>query len=316
MTELAGAIARTAPQPDGPQPVTFRHVLERQKDEIARALPRSMDADRFLRLVLTEVKRTPKLTECTIESVLGGLMLAAQLGLEPGGVLGQCYLIPRRVRGTQTATFQLGYRGLTDLAARNGWIVTSSTVHKGDVFEWQDGTDPHLLHRAEAWGTEATHYWAVARKDGYPATFTVWPAARVAQHRDRFADKTSPAWAEHFDAMAEKTVIADLARTLQLSPEAERAVRLDGQVIPTLTPQIADDHVIDTDIWEAPEPVEPAEPSGGYKSQRVAELRIACEQRGLTSTGDKATLVARLEADDEGYEYDDDPEPDGDGGES
>lgn len=322
MSDLANAISAAAPE----DRLTFKQLLERQQTEIAKALPQAMDAARFIRLVLTEVKRTPKLQQCSMDSVLGGLMLSAQLGLEPGGVLGQCYLIPRNIKGQGlTAVFQLGYHGLTELAARNGWVVTSGAVGEGDLFEWQDGTEPFLRHKAEAWGTPVTHYWAVARKDGFPPAFKVWPAERVKSHRSQFADRGSFAWNDHFGAMAQKTVIADLSRTLQLSPEAERAVRLDGQVIPQISPTIADDHVIDAESWEPldptpddtpnTEPAPAAEPQveeTPYRQHRVPALRQMCEERQIRSDGNRKTLLARLTADDEGFDYDEgEPAPDG-----
>ena len=43
---------------------------------------RGMDADRIARLVLTEIRKTPQLAECTQQSFAGALLTASALGLE------------------------------------------------------------------------------------------------------------------------------------------------------------------------------------------------------------------------------------------
>src|SRR5690349_15736113 len=92
--ELAQRRAGAGASPTGS---TVADLLERQRDQFARALPNSLSPDRFARLVLTETKKTPKLLECTPASLLGAAMTAAQLGLEPGP-LQHAYFVPRRER--------------------------------------------------------------------------------------------------------------------------------------------------------------------------------------------------------------------------
>lgn len=289
-----------------PQAPSTQQQLKAMIPSVRRALPGAMDPDRFLRLVLTEINRNPRLADCSVESLAGGVLLAAQLGLEPGGVLGQCYLIPRRNKGRMEASFQLGYHGLVELAARNGWVITSNIVRDGDEFDWQDGTDPYLLHRPESDG-EPTHYWAVARKEGYPTAFKVWTTTRVKAHKLQFADDRSPAWKDHFDAMARKTVIADLARGLQLTPEAQQGIAADGRVNRNLTAHVLDE--MDSDPGDPlPEVVEVERVDVGYSDRKVDELRRMCAERGIPDTGTKGDLVKRLEADDQGFDADADAE--------
>ena len=88
--------------------------LKKMEGEIAMALPKHMDKARFSRVVLTAVKRTPKLVDCTPASFFGSLLLSAQLGLEPNGPDQKCFLIPYG----KECQFQLGYRGLLDLVRR------------------------------------------------------------------------------------------------------------------------------------------------------------------------------------------------------
>jgi len=55
------------------------------KQQVALALPQHMTPDRFARVALTALTKTPKLLDCTRESLLRCLMDCSQLGLEPDG---------------------------------------------------------------------------------------------------------------------------------------------------------------------------------------------------------------------------------------
>src|SRR3569833_986831 len=75
------------------EPKTFMELIEVMKPEIARALPRHLNAERMTRIATTEYRKNPALGECEIRCVFGAIISLAQLVLEPG-VLGQAYLIP------------------------------------------------------------------------------------------------------------------------------------------------------------------------------------------------------------------------------
>ena len=66
------------------------------KGELARALPKFLDTDHFVRSAITEFRLNPQLAECSVPSVLGYFMQAAACGLEPASMLGQCYAVPFR----------------------------------------------------------------------------------------------------------------------------------------------------------------------------------------------------------------------------
>ena len=76
-------------------------------------------------------------------------MQAAQLGVEPNTPLGQAYLIPYRNHGQLECQFQLGYKGLIDLAYRSGEITSISAheVCENDDFEYELSLDEKLKHK-------------------------------------------------------------------------------------------------------------------------------------------------------------------------
>ena len=113
-----------AKQAEAPAPTTLKksmsiaELIKAMEPEIKRALPSAITPERFTRMALSALNNTPKLRECTQISFLAALMNAAQLGLEPNTVLGEAYLIPFKNKGVMECQFQVGYRGLINLAYR------------------------------------------------------------------------------------------------------------------------------------------------------------------------------------------------------
>ena len=97
-------------------------MVKALEPEIRRALPTVLTPERFTRMALSAINNTPALAECTPMSFIAALMNAAQLGLEPNTPLGQAYLIPYKNKGIMECQFQLGYKGMIDLAYRSGQI--------------------------------------------------------------------------------------------------------------------------------------------------------------------------------------------------
>src|SRR5208282_1837188 len=117
-------------------------LLESQKKQITIALPKHLTADRLCRIAVTEMGRNPKLFDCDKTSVLAAIVMAAQLGLEPG-INGQCYLVPYK------GVCQLipGWQGFVDLIARAGRAsVWTGAVRDGDKFDYTLGSSPFLNH--------------------------------------------------------------------------------------------------------------------------------------------------------------------------
>ncbi len=233
---LRGQVAtRTAPPPapnadtGQPQPPTLRQLIERMRPEMARALPKHLDADRMARIALTVLSQTPKLAECTQDSFLGALMTCAQTGLEPGP-LGQAYLVPYGNK----VTFIAGYRGLIDLAWRSGRLasIAAETVHENDDFTFEKGLRPDLKHTwklGQDRGRAIGYYASAEMRDG-GTVFVVMSRSEVEQIRKRSRSKDSGPWVTDYDAMAKKTCIRQLSKYLPMSIEMAQAIAQDGHV--------------------------------------------------------------------------------------
>jgi recombination protein RecT len=171
---------------EGKNPVVaFSNFLDRFKPQMALALPKHLNADRLARLAVTAFSTTPKLQQCSPDSIIASIMTAAVLGLEPN-VNGQCFLVPY---GT-TCTLVPGWKGLCDLAQRSGRCsVWTGCVHEGDVFEYALGDSPFIRHVPgdEDDDSRITHVYSVGRINGseWPV-IEVWSVGKVKKHRDRY----------------------------------------------------------------------------------------------------------------------------------
>ena len=208
---------------------SIKSLLDSSKSAIASRLPKHLTPDRMLKVALTAINKTPKLLECSRDSLLLSIMQAAELGLEPGGALGEGYLVPY---GSQ-CQFIPGYRGLIALARRSGQIVSieAHVVHQQDAFECGLGLDPFLKH-TPAWEAAdpgpMRFVYAVAKlKDG-GVQFEVMSRAQVEQIRAKSKAGTSGPWKDHYDEMARKTVVRRLFKYLPVSVEMAQALEIQG----------------------------------------------------------------------------------------
>lgn len=244
--------------------LTIFDMIGRQQESVARALPAGMDAQRFVRMVLTEVRRTPKLATCDPATLLGAMMLSAQTGLEPGGPLGQAFLIPRYSsrRKVNECQFQIGYKGYVQLAARSGVTVTARTVRDGDDFDWCYGTDEFIRHRPVLDSTEKPIAWYATGQfaDGRRPVFVVIDRNTTEQAKAASASGDRGPWGTHYDAMAQKTALLRLSAFLPLSTDVSLAMAADGAVVagPTVTVEQAAD-AVESERGDEDDHAEPAE---------------------------------------------------------
>lgn len=219
-------------------------LLKRMHTQIEKALPSVITPDRFTRIALTAYSRNEKLQECTPESFLGSMMQAAQLGVEPNTPLGQAYLIPYRNKGVMEVQFQLGYRGMIDLAYRSGEVqnIQAHEVYENDTFEYELGLDPKLRHvPALKDRGEVILYYAVFKLTNGGVGFEVMSKEDV----EAFAKKKSKTygtgpWQSDFDAMAKKTLVKRLLKFAPLKSDFVRAVNTDETIKSGISENMAD----------------------------------------------------------------------------
>lgn len=214
-------------------PPTIKSLIQGYGDQIAKALPKVMTPERFMRIATTAVTQNPTLGKCTPGSFMGALLTAAQLGLEPNTPLGQAYLIPYRNDGVLECQFQLGYRGLIELAHRSGEIksIEAHIVREGDVFEYELGLEPKLKHvPAMKDRGEITWVYAVYKLVNGGYGFEVMSKADIEEHKKKYskaAQKGFSPWKTAWEEMAKKTVIKRALKYAPLTTEFVTAVQDD-----------------------------------------------------------------------------------------
>lgn len=277
----------SAPIASKPSPIsTLAGLLEKYKSSIAMALPKHLTPERMIRIALTAVSRTPGLQECDPLSIAGCVVQAAQLGLEPDGVLGHAYLVPFRNKKTQRKECQLipGYQGLLQLVRNTGELimVNAQVVRANDKFEFEDGLDPYLTHKRAAGDRgNVTAYWAGAVLRGGGRQFVVMTRTEAAEHRDRYSKaKDFGPWVDEFDAMALKTCLRKLCKLLPKSVQAHVAVNLDERAEAGLPQHFTVD--VPLELHPAPDETEAGSGSEIAEPQRKAEVPA----NSLQSAGD------------------------------
>lgn len=207
-------------------PGTFPGMLKAYKGEIARALPKHINADRMCRIALTCFRLTPKLAECQPASVFAALIQASQVGLEPGPN-GRAYLIPYQGE----CQFVPGWKGLVELANRTGRAsVWTGAVFEGDDFDYRLGDSPMCEHRprGEDDPEKLVYTYAVGRVKGndWPV-IEVWPNTKIVKHRNRYNKVGRKHYSyDNWEMYARKVPLLQVLKYMPASPELETAMAL------------------------------------------------------------------------------------------
>jgi recombination protein RecT len=208
------------------KPPTINDKLEAMTPQIAAALPRHLNAERMIRIGLTCMKTNPDLLECSMQSVMASIMIAAQLGLEPG-VLGQCFLIPYK----GTCTLVPGWMGLIDMVNRAGKAAAwTGAVYAGDEFDWALGDKPFVTHRPSGNETALTHVYAIARVKGMEFPIVeVWSMQKIIAHRDKYNKVGGRHYSyKHMEMYGRKVALLQVLKYVPRSIELATAFSLDA----------------------------------------------------------------------------------------
>ena len=226
-TNTSGAIAAASNnKPVAKKQMAIKDYIKSYEKEIAKALPSVISAERFARIATTAVTQNPALAACSPQSFIGAMLTAAQLGLEPNTPLGHSYLIPYG----NTCQFQLGYRGMIELAHRSGDIksIEAHVVYANDEFDFEFGLEPKLKHKpAKKDRGDATWVYAVyhTKEGGYG--FEVMSVEDINRHKAKYSKAKNSPWDTEWSAMAKKTVLKRVLKYAPLKTEFARAMATD-----------------------------------------------------------------------------------------
>lgn len=214
------------------QPLTIKNLFARDevKGKITEMLGKRSTA--FITSVLSVVQNNAYLKNAKPETVYTSAMIAATLDLPIHPSLGMAYLIPY---GDQ-CQFQIGYKGIIQLALRSGQFKTISAC---PVFEGQLISENPLTGYVFDFSKKTSE-----KIIGYAAYFSLingfekndfWTVEKVKEHGKKFSKTFSSkngVWEKDFDSMAKKTVLKLLLSTYApKTVEMQRAIIADQAVI-------------------------------------------------------------------------------------
>lgn len=206
------------------KPQTLRQQLASDyfKQQVALALPKHMTPDRFVRVALTALMKTPKLLNCTPESVLECMLTCSQLGLEPDGR--RAHLIPY---GTICKVI-VDYKGIVELAMRGGNVsnIYAQVVCENDSFSWDTGEIKHQIDFRRSRGDMYAAYTVITFKDGRKHA-EVMTKDEIDAIRQRSKSPNEGPWVSDYGEMAKKTVFRRASKWITLSPEIADAFEKD-----------------------------------------------------------------------------------------
>lgn len=229
-TKDAAQVAKAA------KPPTIRSLIsgEEFKAQIAMALPKHITPDRFIRVALTAMQKTPKLLDCTQSSLFQSLLTCSQLGIEPDGRM--AHLIPYG----NVCQLIIDYKGLSALAMRSGEILPphADVVCENDLFEYDRGeVKKHVIDFRKPRGKPYAAYAIVRYKEGGEKAECM-SMEEVDAIRKRSKASSSGPWVTDYNEMAKKTVFRRLSKWLPLSPEFRDALEADADNAVDITKQV------------------------------------------------------------------------------
>jgi recombination protein RecT len=211
---------------------SLRAILnsEAGRQQFATALPKHLTAERFCRVAITALTRTPKLADCTKESFFRCLMDLSAIGLEPDGR--NAHLIPYG----KECTLVIDYKGIAELVMRSGNVssIHADKVCKGDIFEVDRGQiKKHVIDYLNPRGEAYAYYVLVRFKDGSEKSEVMRKdevdsiMKRSQGYKAAIQYNKSHPWLTDYDEMAKKTVFRRCSKWLSLSPEIRTAFEKD-----------------------------------------------------------------------------------------
>jgi len=232
------------------------NLMEKSEKQFLRLLSNDKaSVNRLVRVTMNYISKNEILLQCTPNSIIGCMLLSAELGLE-FGYLGQAHMVPFKNRKTNRleAQFIPGYQGLNLLAQRTGDIVGmyGDVVYEGDDFNYQYGMNANLVHKPDldldkAKANRRCVYAYAKTKSGF--YFTVLGMKEVQKIRNYSKAPDSPAWKEWTDEMFVKTAFRRLSKLLPKESSIEhmklwKAATLDDAALQGL-PQHLDPDAFD-----------------------------------------------------------------------
>ena len=270
----------TTQQPQTLQSLMGSAAVSRKLNEI---LGSEKKASAFISSVISVANGNRQLRMCQPMSILSSAMIAATLDLPVVPTLGMAY------KGT--ATFQIGYKGILELAMRSGEFqnIIDEVVYEGQLVSKNRFTGEYVFDEDAKKSDKPIG--VMARFDlvnGFSKTI-FWTMEEIEAHAKKFSQAyrsgyNSP-WKTDYLSMAKKTVVkALLSKYAPKSVAMQTAIKFDQAKIKTnsdnveeLNIEVFDAEYVDNEAQPIEATTEEVDPSkglfGGEKEGKVEKKR-------------------------------------------
>ena len=227
---MANEVSTTQQKPQTLQQLMNSGAVMKKLNDV---LGSEKKAASFISSVISVANGNSQLRNANPMTILGSAMVAATLDLPVVPTLGLAYIVPYKGQ----AQFQLGFKGLIELAERSGQFknIIDEVVYEGQLVKKNRFTGEYVFDEDEKTSNKVVGY--MARMDlitGFSKTI-YWTKEEVEAHAKKFSQAfrsgyNSP-WKTDFDAMARKTVLKALfAKYAPKSVAIQQAIKFDQSV--------------------------------------------------------------------------------------
>ena len=197
--------------------------LLKYEQRVGARLPGSstVQAAAFVAEFETLAKTT--LAGCQFADIAKTMLQVCALGLSPSPITGEVYVLPYRAKGGTIPQVQIGYRGYLAMAQRNGIQITAEAVYKGDTFDYELGTSPHIRHvpNLDVARTRQNMQcvYVIARFPDGSLQISIATRHEIGKRENSSKSKNSQfsPWQQWYVEMAKKTAIKMAAKTWNLA---------------------------------------------------------------------------------------------------
>jgi recombination protein RecT len=190
-------------------------------------------ATQFISSIIAAVNVNPSLKNCDPESVINSAMVAASIDLPINQSLGFAHLVPYN----NVVQFQIGWRGLVQLAMRTGQYaaLNVSDVCDGELVKTNKFTGEIKFDQERKTSDTVVGYVAFFRLVNGFEKWCYRTVEQVRAHGAKYSKSYGSEkgkWKLEFDAMAKKTVLKILlSKWGIMSTEMQKAVTFDQAAV-------------------------------------------------------------------------------------
>lgn len=185
----------------------------------------------FISSILSVTNSNTLLQKAEPQSIMNAAVIAATLDLPINGSLGFAYIVPYK----DQAQFQIGYKGLVQLAMRSGQY---KTINVAEVYEGEIKSENRFTGEYEfgdKTSDKVVGYMAYFRLTNGFEKYMYMTREEAERHGKKYSQTFKRGiglWATDFDAMAKKTVLKMLLSKFGiLSIEMQRGIQFDQSVV-------------------------------------------------------------------------------------